>query len=200
MHSPWHLACSLESHSPPIAPGVGLAAGGIEKPPIKAQNLKTQDLIWVDGGYTGSCDWDIYSNDGWCYLFISPANGSYGWIESTYYDSYTDGSTAPWYPYSDYVRGISVSGYVLASESCNCMFCDCPNLEWANLSGLDTSIVTDMGNMFYGCSSLGTIWVTTLWSTENVRRSGQMFYGCYYLEDDNGTLRSTGNYSYATAL
>lgn len=182
--------------------GSGLAAGEIEKAPtpIKPQSLKAQGMSYVDGGYTGSCDWDIFLDDGWYYLFISPSNGSYGWIESVYYDESTNGSTAPWYPYSDYIRGISISEYVLASESCNCMFCDCPNLQWVDLSGLDTSDVTDMSNMFFGCGSLSTIWVTTLWSTANVQYSAGMFYGCYNLEGGNGTALDTGYYEYDTAL
>lgn len=201
------FACALALS---LIPGVCFAAdasangtfttGKIAKPAIRAQSISTQSLTWVDGGYTGSCDWDVYNDDGWYYLFIAPRNGSYGWIESTYYVEATDGSDAPWYQYSDYLKGIKVSGYVLASESCNCMFCDCPYLEWVDLSGLDTSEVTDMQNMFFGCKSLSTIWVTTLWSTDRVLYSGGMFTGCYCLEGGNGTMWSTNNYKYDSAL
>ena len=161
----------------------GLAAGSIASPSIDTQNFDR-----IDGGTIGTCDWDIYDSDGEWILSISPSNGQYGYLDDIYYDEDTDGSTAPWYSYSSYLDAISISnGYVLAGDSCNCMFCDCPNVKWIALSDLDTSLTTSMSDMFYGDSSLRVIYVKTLWDTSKVTRSSNMFYGCYSLVGGNGT-------------
>ena len=63
--------------------------------------------------------------------------------------------------------------------SCYRMFRCCTNLinitcEW------NTSNVTDMNYMFYGCNKLTSVDVSN-WDTSNVTNMNGMFYGCYKL-------------------
>jgi hypothetical protein len=58
-----------------------------------------------------------------------------------------------------------------------------------DLSGFNTSNVTDMIAMFRYCSSLTTIYADEAkWNTENVTSSEEMFYGCTSLIGGNGTV------------
>ena len=67
------------------------------------------------------------------------------------------------------------------------MFYYCISLPSLDLSSFDTSNVTNMSYMFYNCSNLTKIYVSTLWSTDAVTSSGTMFYGCTKLVGGNGT-------------
>ena len=62
-----------------------------------------------------------------------------------------------------------------------CMFWGCSSLESLDLSGFDTSNVTSMGGMFSGCSSLESLDLSGF-DTSNVTIMGSMFYGCNSLE------------------
>ena len=67
------------------------------------------------------------------------------------------------------------------------MFSGCSGLKELNVSNFNTSTVTDMSEMFRDCSSLKTIFNTNTWRCENSR---YMFYGCTQLRgavsyDDN---------------
>ena len=57
------------------------------------------------------------------------------------------------------------------------MFYGCSGLASLDLSPLDTSNVTDMGYMFYGCSGLASLDLSPL-DTSNVTDMGWMFYDC----------------------
>ena len=57
------------------------------------------------------------------------------------------------------------------------MFSGCSSLSSLDLSGLDTSKVTNMYGMFYGCTSLSSLDLSGL-DTSNVTDMGSMFYGC----------------------
>ncbi|HBE55185.1 MAG TPA: hypothetical protein DDW22_03920, partial [Prevotellaceae bacterium] len=48
------------------------------------------------------------------------------------------------------------------------------------MENLNTSNVTDMGLMFYGCSNLSTIYVSDAFTTDEVN-NGNMFFGCQKL-------------------
>ena len=58
------------------------------------------------------------------------------------------------------------------------MFFGCSSLTSLNLSNFNTSAVTDMSEMFSGCSDLKTIFNTQTWRCE---QSQDMFYGCTQL-------------------
>lgn len=57
------------------------------------------------------------------------------------------------------------------------MFCDCSRLVSVNMSGVDTSNVTNMMGMFAGCSSLTNVDVSGF-DTSNVMDMEGMFSGC----------------------
>lgn len=58
------------------------------------------------------------------------------------------------------------------------MFYNLNNLTAVNFSNFDTSIVTDMGYMFRGCTKLTEVKNITSWNTERVKTMRYLFYGC----------------------
>ena len=69
------------------------------------------------------------------------------------------------------------NGITVRNNNCNYLFNGCSNLENVDLSGLDTSKVTDMSKMFLGCSALTTIKFGDF-DTSNVTDMSYMFYNC----------------------
>jgi surface protein len=68
------------------------------------------------------------------------------------------------------------------------MFAGCTILTSIDLSGFDTGNVRDMSNMFNGCYELTTIYVSSaLWETNLVNSSNNMFGSCVNLVGGNGT-------------
>ncbi|MBQ5657729.1 MAG: BspA family leucine-rich repeat surface protein [Bacteroidaceae bacterium] len=65
-------------------------------------------------------------------------------------------------------------------------------LEYVDLSGWDTSSMTDTGSMFNGCTKLTTVYVGDGWDMSKVTGSGAMFASCPSLTGANGT-RISGN-------
>ncbi len=67
------------------------------------------------------------------------------------------------------------------------MFRDCSSLQSLDLSKFDVSKVEDADYMFYGCSSLRTIFVSKDWELAEGAESENMFYSCTNLYGGNGT-------------
>ena len=65
--------------------------------------------------------------------------------------------------------------------SCVAWFAYCESLETLDLSGLDTSQVTDMRGMFADCKSIRSLDLSG-WDTSRVENMGRMFAGCESLE------------------
>ena len=72
------------------------------------------------------------------------------------------------------------------------MFQRCEKITSLDLSNFDTSKVTTMGWMFYGCYNLRTIYASDNFVTNNVTLSTNMFYGDSNLKGGNGTLYNSG--------
>ena len=72
------------------------------------------------------------------------------------------------------------------------MFHGCSALESLNLANFNTANVEFMDNMFYGCSALESLDLTNF-NTENVTNMSCMFYGCSALESLNLTNFNTEN-------
>lgn len=66
---------------------------------------------------------------------------------------------------------------------CN-MFSNCVALTSLYLTNFNTEKVTDMGNMFFGCSSLTTIYASSKFVTTQVSYSSGMFYNCEKLKGE----------------
>lgn len=61
------------------------------------------------------------------------------------------------------------------------MFRECRSLTYLNISGLDTSKAEDLSSMFWGCESLTELDVSGF-DTSNATRLAAMFLGCYQLK------------------
>lgn len=127
-------------------------------------------------GFCGDCKW-IISNG---VLFIYPKTGQEGTLPIWGKWDYANSGYPPWNAYSKNITSAQVSGTVHA-KTCFAMFSACSSLKTLDLSGLDTSQVTDMDSMFSGCSSLETIDLSIL-DTSQVTTMRSMFYGCSRLE------------------
>ena len=78
------------------------------------------------------------------------------------------------------VKSVTVEEGVLAPADSGYLFGGLYAMEALDLSGLDTSRVTDMSNMFYGCFSLRSLDLSPL-DTSRVTNMGGMFCGCLSL-------------------
>lgn len=85
----------------------------------------------------------------------------------------------PWAEYRSEISTITVGDKEkkIAPSKTTYWFNDCEKTESIDLSGLDTSNVTDMAGMFLGCSSLTSLDVSGF-NTAKVRSFSGMFEGC----------------------
>ena len=116
---------------------------------------------------SGTCEWGI-DQDG-C-LWIRPADG----VSGTLADWGTN--NPPWYSNRRTIKSVVVKSGVSAA-TCRSMFNDMTNCTTIELSGLDTSNVTNMKEMFEGCSKLTSLDLSSF-DTSNVTDMGSMFSGC----------------------
>lgn len=127
----------------------------------------------VDWTACGTCRWMI---DARSCLTIAPMEGADSGELSYWKD-------APWYDYRDSITSAKIKDGVVAATTFR-MFRDCSRLISVDLSGLDTSKVTEMGRedtwesgMFSGCTRLAYLDVSSL-DTSNVTSMGCMFKDC----------------------
>ena len=100
-----------------------------------------------------------------------------------------DNSVVAWYVGTTmYVRAKNSNDPVIANENCYRMFHfydrSKSSLTTLDLSGLDTSSVTNMSHMFYCCSRLKTLDLSGL-DTSSVTDMSYMFFGCESLTELN---------------
>lgn len=76
----------------------------------------------------------------------------------------------------------TVSPGITLTDSAESMFTSRSNLTSVDLSGLDTSSVTNMSAMFASCPSLTTLNLSGDFDTSNVADTSYMFYNCTSLE------------------
>ena len=87
----------------------------------------------------------------------------------------------PWGGYADRITAITSSGRVVLPEGCWTLFQGLSNLKEADLSGFDSSNVTNMCRMFDGCKSLGSLSLAG-WDASRVTDTSSMFWGCKSLK------------------
>ena len=109
-----------------------------------------------------------------------------------------DGSVILWYTDKDNNNLYEVSigsenGVVEANTNGSGMFAHLDNVESLDLTGLDTSNMTSMSNMF-SSASLKSINLSSF-NTLKVTNMGNMFYGCKSLEDLDLSSFNTSNLS-----
>ena len=158
------------------------------KLPDVSEHGKCIDGGWVDGGWAGYTSWDLYEDGA-----MRVHAGTFKWSElmrevrdnGAKYLELEDGCTANScrndYPLQgvsliSIVGSLSTSGVTDMSRMFS-MFSGCSGPTYLNLSGLDTSSVTDMREMFSGCSGLTSLDLSDL-DTSSVTDMRYMFDRC----------------------
>ena len=85
----------------------------------------------------------------------------------------------------EYIKSIDFSNYNTSLiTNMNSLFYGCISLKTLELSSFDTSLVTIMNSTFYGCSSLKSLDLSNF-ITSSVSDMSSMFYGCSSLKSLN---------------
>lgn len=128
---------------------------------------------------------------------VTPQTGTHG---TATWDLAADGALtihagtmtgeATWRPYADQITSIATEAGVIADKSTNnynasiYLFGNLPNVTTIDLTGMDTSQMTDMSHMFVDDSKLTSVTVDpTLFDTSKVTDMSQMFHGDSALVD-----------------
>ena len=135
---------------------------------IDPQSVDSSDPI-VDWTTCGTARWTI--DAGGC-LTIAPMEGT----DNGELEIWVLCDEVPWYNYRNSITSAKVAGKI-ATQTTALMFNDCPKLASLDLSGLDTSDVTNMSNMFSYCPSLTSLDLSPL-DTSNVTDMSYMLYYC----------------------
>ena len=138
---------------------------------IDPQSVDSSDPI-VDWTTCGTARWTI--DAGGC-LTIAPMEGT----DNGELEIWVLCDEVPWYNYRNSITSAKVAGKI-ATQTTALMFNDCPKLASLDLSGLDTSDVTNMSNMFSYCWSLTSLDLSPL-DTSNVTNMRGMFSECWSL-------------------
>ena len=132
------------------------------------------DASLADVEVSNTCTWQIDDSGT---LVVSPLSGSSGTLGNW------GGGTPPWYSERQRITGVSFRGSIKA-RTCSNMFANCNNLTTVDLSGLDTSSVSDMHMMFNYCTSIESANLSML-DTRNVTDMRWMFQACTKLTSVN---------------
>ncbi len=156
------------------------------------------DLAAGVANSAGGCTWKVGADGA---LVIAPLpNSSSGMLDCGRADPGDSLSEVPWSQASRDILSVHVEPGVKISGSASRMFANLPFAESMDLSGLDTSAVTNMSSMFSGCTSLQTADLSSF-DTSMVRRMSSMFSGCSSLTEldlssfDTRSLVDEGEYS-----
>lgn len=146
-----------ESHG-----GDAPSRGSTPKPVVQSTNC-------IGFGTWGTCPWEI---DRFGVLTVHPGTG----IDCS--------GTFPWRDYAPYITGakfvVEDGKAVVAPSECDGLLYGLSSLRFADLSGLDTSAVTDMSEMFHECHSLTDLDISGF-DTSHVRFMHGMFWSCINL-------------------
>lgn len=164
---------------------------------IDPQSVDSSDPI-VDWTTCGTARWTI--DAGGC-LTIAPMEGT----DNGELEIWVLCDEVPWYNYRNSITSAKVAGKI-ATQTTALMFNDCPKLASLDLSGLDTSDVTNMSNMFSYCWSLTSLDLSPL-DTSNVTNMRGMFSECSSLAsldvssfDTSGAVGMKGMFSGCSKL
>ena len=121
----------------------------------------------IASGNWGGAAWSIDADGN---LVIKPQSGTEATVNNT-------SANYPWDNNRSSITTVSVEGKVHVAGDLPFMFYRCSSLTSLDLSGLDTSGVTNMSEMFYRCSSLASLDLSGL-DTSGVTNMSEMFYRC----------------------
>ena len=93
-------------------------------------------------------------------------------------DSYNSSWNLPWKSYVSKIKTATVVDDGLRPFNMSCWFNSCESMTACDLDKLDTSNVTSMSYMFYGCSNLTSVGDLSSWDTSKVTNMGSWFNGC----------------------
>ena len=101
-------------------------------------------------------------------------------------------STRQWFSSMKNLTSITGLSYLNTEKvtSMQSMFWECSKLTSIDVSSFNTAKVTNMYGMFSGCSNLRTIYAGSGWTTNAVTSSGSMFTNCTKLVGGQGTTYS----------
>lgn len=137
------------------------------------------DAVILDSGYSGSVIWELYSDDT---LVLRPANGSVG-ILGTPSENHLYGMPKLWpwtESYGYRIKHVVVQSKVMG-ETFDSLFYQLVEVTDMDLRGLDSSITTNMRDMFDSCGKLTSVDVSGF-DTSNVTNFSCMFLGCKSIE------------------
>jgi surface protein len=169
---------------------MGYAEGNELDSTTLASNVGIYDkynaMTQLYSGTCGTCSWIIYE-DG--LLRIYPTNGESGTLASN-----TNNSSQfwPWYSHNNYITSVIIEDGVSGGTSLHKMFNSCKALTSVDLSGFNTTNVTDMSYMFYYCESLTSVDLSS-WDTNNTITISDMFSLCSSLTDIDLSGWNTAN-------
>ena len=135
--------------------------------PVKALAAPAEGATVEHSGTSGTVTWEIYT-DGT--MVIRPTEGDEGTMASLSGSS----NGAPWDSRRSSIKRVETQGTIHLGSSAAYMFCNTSNCTEMDLSGFDTSNVTDMSYMFYG--SKATSLDLSEWNTSNVTNMNRMFF------------------------
>ncbi len=137
--------------------------------------MKTEAANVTNGtlGDNGGIQW-TYEADTKTLTVTGEDTGLYDWSSGEYYSVFV--GICP------DVETIIMKNCKLYDEDCDFLFADLSKVHTITFDNFDTSQVTSMYSMFYGCSSLTNLDVSSI-NTSQVTNMCQMFFGCSSLTD-----------------
>ena len=122
----------------------------------------------VGNAFGSGCSWGITDDN---VLYIWPTDGVSGTLPSNSSNNW------PWKDSASAVVRAVIEPGVIGGELCAYLFDGFQNATSIDVSGLDTSNVTNMRCMFYECSGLTSLDISGF-DTSNVKNMRHMLFGC----------------------
>ena len=138
----------------------------------------------IASGRSGTCSWAI-DDDG--VLTIRPTNGTSGTLAP-----FTKAADVPWREQKSSINKVVVQEGVKCNTQMSYALSGLPNCTEMDLSGLDTSALTDMRSMFSSCKSLISLDLSNF-DTSKVKDMGYLFDNCQSLTSVNLSSFNTSN-------
>ena len=139
------------------------------------------------GSYTGTIDWgdgNTDVNDGTVTTHTYATAGTYTVVINGTVDGWNFGSAFG----STYITSVVHWGQLQLGQNLGAYFSDCPNLDLSSVSDvLDLAGIADLTYMFGGSTSLTSINRIGEWDTSGVTSMNAMFYGCTQINFNIGT-------------
>lgn len=150
------------------ADGVAYRSADLPSGVAATYTAQHSDSVVGVANSAGGCTWKVGADGA---LVIAPLPGSasgefsHGWGD------------APWSSFSSEINSVRIEPGVAVKGSVSGLFAGLSVAESMDLSGLDTSGVTDMSSMFSGCTLLQAVDLSPF-DTSSVANMSSMFKGC----------------------